>query len=200
MPDLAPGLCRVAKCHHRREWRKTGHFCNPPNPTRHNPSVGIMPSTQRGVGGANVWPRIHGGEARRQGIRPGTDWRRFKGGKPRLVGVIRPGTDWRRLVGEAIESGDLMSPDMGAALCPKDAPGLQRQAWGSADARDQLRRASSSTVLNVAEACGKTGADRRRFFLIDRGSACEAAAAVGGPRIWWAQMMVSTAPDRYDAK
>ena len=71
-----------------------------------------------------------------------------------------------------------MSPDMGAALCPKDAPGLQRQAWGSADARDQLRRASSSTVLNVAEACGKTGADRRRFFLIARGSACEAAAAL----------------------
>ena len=49
---------------------------------------------------------------------------------------------------------------------------------GTAEVRDQLRRASSSCVLNIAEASGKMGADRRRFFLIARGSACEAGAAL----------------------
>ena len=49
---------------------------------------------------------------------------------------------------------------------------------GTAEVRDQLRRASSSCALNIAEASGKTGADRRRFFLIARGSACEAGAAL----------------------
>jgi four helix bundle protein len=42
---------------------------------------------------------------------------------------------------------------------------------------DQLRRASSSVVLNFAEGYGKqTNADQRRFFTIARGSACEVAA------------------------
>ena len=49
---------------------------------------------------------------------------------------------------------------------------------GTAEVRDQLRRASSSCALNVAEGSGKKGADRRRYFLIARGSACEAAAAL----------------------
>ena len=49
---------------------------------------------------------------------------------------------------------------------------------GTAEVRDQLRRASSSCALNIAEASGKMGADRRRFFLIARGSACEAGAAL----------------------
>ena len=57
------------------------------------------------------------------------------------------------------------------------AGGLQAHR-GTAEVRDQLRRASSSCVLNIAEASGKMGADRRRFFLIARGSACEAGAAL----------------------
>jgi four helix bundle protein len=49
---------------------------------------------------------------------------------------------------------------------------------GTADLYDQLKRASSSIVLNCAEACGKDGADRKRFFLIARGSALESAACL----------------------
>lgn len=49
---------------------------------------------------------------------------------------------------------------------------------GSSDLCDQLARASSSVVLNCAEASGKDGADRRRFYAIARGSALETAAAL----------------------
>jgi four helix bundle protein len=45
--------------------------------------------------------------------------------------------------------------------------------------RDQLDRASSSLVLNLAEGNGKfTSPDRCRFFDISRGSASESAAAL----------------------
>jgi four helix bundle protein len=48
---------------------------------------------------------------------------------------------------------------------------------GHSDLRDQLRRASSSIPLNIAEACGKTGnAERAHFHAIARGSAFECAA------------------------
>jgi four helix bundle protein len=48
---------------------------------------------------------------------------------------------------------------------------------GQGDLRDQLRRASSSIPLNIAEASGKTGrADRAHFHAIARGSALECAA------------------------
>src|SRR5271170_6775002 len=44
---------------------------------------------------------------------------------------------------------------------------------------DQLDRASTSIVLNLAEGNGKyTAADRRRFFDNSRGSALECAAAL----------------------
>jgi four helix bundle protein len=50
-------------------------------------------------------------------------------------------------------------------------------ARGQADLRDQLRRASTSIPLNIAEASGKTGsADRAHFHAIARGSALECAA------------------------
>ncbi len=46
-------------------------------------------------------------------------------------------------------------------------------------ARDQLDRASTSILLNLAEGNGKfPGPDRCRFFAISRGSALECAAAL----------------------
>jgi four helix bundle protein len=50
---------------------------------------------------------------------------------------------------------------------------------GHAFLADQLRRASSSVVLNFAEGSGKASlAERRRFFRIAKASAYEVCAAI----------------------
>jgi four helix bundle protein len=47
----------------------------------------------------------------------------------------------------------------------------------SRDLRDQLDRASTSILFNIAEGAGKTArADKQRFYEIARGSAMETAA------------------------
>ncbi len=48
---------------------------------------------------------------------------------------------------------------------------------GYAPLADQLRRSSTSILLNIAEGCGKTTPpDKGRFYAIARGSALESAA------------------------
>ncbi len=49
---------------------------------------------------------------------------------------------------------------------------------GHATLADQLRRALLSVLLNIAEAAGRTGADRLARFRCARGEASEAAAAL----------------------
>ena len=50
---------------------------------------------------------------------------------------------------------------------------------GSADLRDQLRRAAFSVPLNIAEAAGRASkADAARHYSIARGSAVECAAVL----------------------
>lgn len=55
---------------------------------------------------------------------------------------------------------------------------------GNATLGDQLRRASLSIPLNIAEASGRTGsADNARHFTIARGSALECGAVLDACRI-----------------
>jgi four helix bundle protein len=55
---------------------------------------------------------------------------------------------------------------------------------GEYDLRDQLKRASASIVLNIAEGASRQSpADKRRFYLIARGSLGEVGAALDLLRI-----------------
>ena len=55
---------------------------------------------------------------------------------------------------------------------------------GNATLSDQLKRASLSIILNIAEATGRTSrADNRRHFAIACGSALECAAVLDACRI-----------------
>lgn len=54
---------------------------------------------------------------------------------------------------------------------------LEQLPRGNSSVADQLKRASISIPLNIAEACGKTGfADDKKYFSIARGSALECGA------------------------
>lgn len=49
---------------------------------------------------------------------------------------------------------------------------------------DQMQRAASSVVLNIAEGNRRTGKDRLHFFRIAAGSAAEVRAALDVARAW----------------
>lgn len=66
-----------------------------------------------------------------------------------------------------------VSADVSACLPP-----------GQSNLADQLKRASLSVPLNIAEGCGKPSSrDRRRFYAIARGSAMECAAILDACRV-----------------
>ncbi len=55
---------------------------------------------------------------------------------------------------------------------------------GHAELRDQLDRASTSVVLNIAEGAGRTSlTDKRRFYEVAKGSTTECAAVLDLLRI-----------------
>lgn len=58
------------------------------------------------------------------------------------------------------------------------APLSENIPKGYASLGDQLRRASASIPLNIAEGTGKFDKDARRFYAIARGSALECAATL----------------------
>ena len=54
---------------------------------------------------------------------------------------------------------------------------IEQLPTGNSGIKDQFKRASTSVPLNIAEGTGKPQkADRRRFYMIARGSAMESAA------------------------
>ncbi len=55
---------------------------------------------------------------------------------------------------------------------------------GSADAADQIERAASSIVQNVAEGSLRRGKDPRRFYTMANGSASEVRAVLDLAKAW----------------
>jgi four helix bundle protein len=63
----------------------------------------------------------------------------------------------------------------------------------SADAADQVERAASSVVLNLAEGYRRHGRDPRRFFVMAQGSAGEIRGALDLADAWGWQIESETA-------
>ena len=74
----------------------------------------------------------------------------------------------------------------GAALALVSAlrPVLAQMKTQDRALADQLRRAASSVVLNIAEGNQRVGQDRLQFFRIAAGSAAEVKAALEVARVW----------------
>ena len=71
---------------------------------------------------------------------------------------------------------------------------IERLPRGRSHLADQLTRASTSIVLNLAEGAGKLSKpDKRRYYLTARGSATESAALLD---VCWRLRLVSEAEHR----
>ena len=63
-------------------------------------------------------------------------------------------------------------------------PAVEALARWDRDLADQVRRAASSAVLNLAEGSRRWGKDRIHFYRIAAGSAAEVRAALEVARAW----------------
>ncbi|MEI6617289.1 MAG: four helix bundle protein, partial [Cyanobium sp. ELA507] len=74
--------------------------------------------------------------------------------------------------------------DAALAMVAALRPALARLTTRDRALADQVRRAASSVVLNLAEGNRRTGQDRVQFFKIAAGSAAEVRAALAVARAW----------------
>lgn len=74
--------------------------------------------------------------------------------------------------------------DAARAMVMAFRPILERLGRADRSLADQLRRAASSVVLNIAEGNRRTGQDRLHFFRIAAGSAAEVRAVLEVSRAW----------------
>jgi four helix bundle protein len=66
-------------------------------------------------------------------------------------------------------------------------PIVERLKSQTRDLADQIERAGTSMVLNLAEGARRGGKDQRRFYVIAHGSASEVRAALDVAAAWgWA--------------
>ena len=74
--------------------------------------------------------------------------------------------------------------DAALAMVAALRPVLAQLAKGDRALTDQIRRATSSVALNIAEGNRRTGQDRLQFFRIAAGSAAEVRAALEVASAW----------------
>jgi len=78
----------------------------------------------------------------------------------------------------------LMAYTVGLDLIRALRPVVARLRQYSADAADQVERAASSVVLNIAEGKRRNGRDPRRFYDMAHGSASEIRGALDVADAW----------------
>jgi len=72
-------------------------------------------------------------------------------------------------------------------------PVVERLKTYDADAADQLVRAGTSVVNNIAEGSRRAGKDRKRFYRMAQGSAGEILAVLDGAEAWGWHLETETA-------
>jgi four helix bundle protein len=78
----------------------------------------------------------------------------------------------------------LIAHQVAAQLVGSVRSAIDRLAQKDASLADQLRRASSSVLLNIAEGARRVGKDRAHHYRIAAGSAAEVGAALDVASAW----------------